>query len=77
MSATSKAADATLIAGLVTLLSAADPETRAATVAGIERIIAQARTGSPADAWLAHLLAQVLAAYYYRVRNGKDRELSW
>jgi len=62
MTTTSKPADATLIAGLVTLLSAADPATRAATIAGIERIIAQARTGSPADAWLAHLLAQVLAA---------------
>lgn len=69
--------DATLIAGLVTLLSAADPETRDATLAGIDRIRRQAMTGSPADKWLAHLLAQVVAAYYYRVRNGKDRPPSW
>jgi len=62
MTATSNRDDATLIAGLVTLLSSADTATRTTTVAGIERIIAQARTGSPADAWLAHLLAQVLAA---------------
>ena len=68
MTATSKRDDATLIAGLVTLLSSADTATRTATVAGIERIIAQARTGSPADAWLAHLLAQVLAAVPQRGR---------